>query len=153
MQSIQMNQKQQGFTLIELMIVVAIIGILAAIAVPQYQSYIARSQFSEPPTLMSAAKTAVEERFLTTGTFETDPSDLGIKEEGEYGKISGISSSGSGDDATVTITYTFASSGVNSDLSGETVSFKRTTSGDWTCNLGSPDKMAPYATGECVPSS
>jgi len=60
-------QKQQGFTLIELMIVVAIIGILAAIAIPQYQNYVARAQFSEAHTLLSGARTPAFERFSNRG--------------------------------------------------------------------------------------
>ncbi len=55
-----MNAAQKGFTLIELMIVVAIVGILAAIAVPQYQNYIARSQVSEAFSLMSGAKATIQ---------------------------------------------------------------------------------------------
>jgi type IV pilus assembly protein PilA len=58
---------QQGFTLIELMIVVAIIGILAAIAIPAYQDYTIRSQVSEGLTLAAQAKTAVSESFSQTG--------------------------------------------------------------------------------------
>ena len=62
-----MNKLQQGFTLIELMIVVAIIGILAAIAIPAYQDYTIRAQVSEGMSLAAAAKTAVAESFLNTG--------------------------------------------------------------------------------------
>ncbi len=62
-----MRKVQQGFTLIELMIVVAIIGILAAIAIPAYQDYTIRAQVSEGMTLAAAAKTAVSESFSDKG--------------------------------------------------------------------------------------
>ena len=62
-----MHKVQQGFTLIELMIVVAIIGILAAIAIPAYQDYTIRAQVSEGMTLAAAAKTAVAESFSNDG--------------------------------------------------------------------------------------
>jgi type IV pilus assembly protein PilA len=63
-----MKKVQQGFTLIELMIVVAIIGILAAIAIPAYQDYTIRAQVSEGMNLAAAAKAAVAETFLNRGT-------------------------------------------------------------------------------------
>lgn len=64
-------KKMQGFTLIELMIVVAIIAILAAIALPAYQDYVARSQVSEAMSLASGAKTAVAEKAADLGKFLT----------------------------------------------------------------------------------
>jgi type IV pilus assembly protein PilA len=63
----QMQKMQKGFTLIELMIVVAIIGILAAIAIPQYQDYIARAQASEACALLGGLKTPVAEYFAVNG--------------------------------------------------------------------------------------
>jgi type IV pilus assembly protein PilA len=62
------HQIQKGFTLIELMIVVAIIGILAAIAIPQYQDYIARAQASEACALLGGLKTPIAEYFASNGS-------------------------------------------------------------------------------------
>jgi type IV pilus assembly protein PilA len=83
-----MKRIQNGFTLIELMIVVAIIGILAAIAIPQYQNYVARAQVSEALVLASGAKVAVAEYFNTHGSFPASNDDAGLAAkadiEGKY---------------------------------------------------------------------
>jgi len=71
-------KKQQGFTLIELMIVVAIIGILAAIAIPAYQDYTIRAQVSEGLNLSGGAKAAVTEYFQDRGTMPTDNDEAGL---------------------------------------------------------------------------
>ena len=81
-------QMQKGFTLIELMIVVAIIGILAAVALPAYQDYTARAKVSEIIAQMAGAKTQVTEYYATTGTPDAalDNKALGMDEkiESEY---------------------------------------------------------------------
>ena len=76
----------QGFTLIELMIAVAIIGILVAIGIPQYQNYVARAQVSEALSLASGAKTAVAEYLNTTGALPASNSDAGLSDDitGKY---------------------------------------------------------------------
>src|SRR6187399_1246664 len=74
-----MKRIQQGFTLIELMIVVAIIGILAAIAIPQYQNYTGRAQLSDAITIAGGLKTAVGEVYQVTGDkTSADSGSLGI---------------------------------------------------------------------------
>ena len=75
---IQMKRVQQGFTLIELMIVVAIVGILAAIALPAYQDYTVRAKTSEGLARMAEAKTSVAEYFSANGTFPPSAASAGF---------------------------------------------------------------------------
>jgi len=99
-----MKKIQQGFTLIELMIVVAIIGILAAIAIPAYQDYTIRAQVSEGLSLAAAAKTAVAESFLNSGEAPVDREEAGMSDtstdtSGKY--VTGVEVDNGG----ITITY------------------------------------------------
>ncbi|WP_298845953.1 pilin [uncultured Salinicola sp.] len=157
------TRRQGGFTLIELMIVVAIIGILAAIAIPQYQNYIARSQFAEAHTLLGGARVAVQslvDQGRTTGDTSAegnnnpyDVDNLGIGAEGQYGAITAVvGPATAGSDAK--ITYTFGSAppdadgntgdvDVSADLNEGTVTYTYSDSGGswgWECTTNVPQK-------------
>ena len=99
-----MRKNQHGFTLIELMIVVAIIGILAAIAVPMYLDYVVRSQVSGGLNLAASAKTAVAETYQTRGVFPGNNAAAGLEAAtnitGSY--VTQVEVSGAG---TIQVTY------------------------------------------------
>ncbi len=155
---------QKGFTLIELMIVVAIIGILAAIAIPQYQSYVAKSQVSrivgEMSALRTAAETCINEGRLTLAADETKPTatecamgrtksslvDI-AKNTGGFADVDFAKNVG-------TITATMGGSAAKS-VTGAVINWNRDTSGSWTCAItkssdaGWKDTFAP---GGCTVS-
>ncbi|ENW5696136.1 pilin [Neisseria gonorrhoeae] len=78
-----MNTLQKGFTLIELMIVIAIVGILAAVALPAYQDYTARAQVSEAILLAEGQKSAVTEYYLNHGEWPANNGDAGVASASE----------------------------------------------------------------------
>lgn len=139
-----MKRIQQGFTLIELMIVVAIIGILAAVAIPAYQDYTARAQMSEAMTLASGGKTAVADTYQSTGTFPADNTAAGLASPGTLinGKYVNQVVVAAG---VITATMRAAAPVVNS-VRGTTLTLTpRDTSGAiaWSCTSSANNKYLP----------
>ena len=87
----KLNKKQGGFTLVELMITVAIIGILAAFAVPAYINYQIRAQLSEGMVISEGMKAAVQEYYAMNGSLPADQTDLNIAlAQGKYSRVSSV---------------------------------------------------------------
>ncbi|MDT8387671.1 MAG: pilin [Thiogranum sp.] len=139
-----MKKMQQGFTLIELMIVVAIIGILAAIAIPAYSDYIARSQATEAVTLMSGAKTPVSEYFADKGSWPTGASfnEVVTQQDGKYVQSMTGAAGGLG----FLVTATMRTTDVSSLIQGQSVQLTTANGNRWTCQKGTIDeKYLPAA--------
>ena len=144
-------KKQHGFTLIELMIVVAIIGILAAIAIPAYQDYIARAQVSEGVQLLAGGKTPMTEFYSDQGRWPSAPASVMGTLSGKY--VSGITmSAGNTTSQTQTLTATFKTTGVSKLIQGLTMYHVTTNGGGrWTCSATSGAAGVPkkYLPGAC----
>jgi len=141
-------KKQQGFTLIELMIVVAIIGILAAIAIPAYSDYTIRAQVSEGITLAGGAKAAVSEYTMDTGLFPTANVQAGISAavsiNGKY------TTSVANNLGVLTITYGGTDAHPNI-LKSTLMLSARTTTGSvvWACPAGLGNVQPKYRPATC----
>ncbi|HEZ5865865.1 TPA: pilin [Neisseria meningitidis] len=127
-----MNTLQKGFTLIELMIVIAIVGILAAVALPAYQDYTARAQVSEAILLAEGQKSAVTEYYLNHGIWPGGNSDAGVASasdiKGKYVQSVEV--------AKGVITATMLSTGVNNEIKGKKLSLwakRQAGSVKWFC--------------------
>ena len=139
-----MKSVQKGFTLIELMIVIAIIGILAAIAIPAYQNYVIRAQATEGESIIGSLETAFEECYANTGTAASCQSNpavgvpLSKKISGTY-----VASALLGKGGQITVTY---NTNANVDIAGKTVVWTPYKSADgnitWLCNDGAATTKA-----------
>lgn len=150
-----MKQMQKGFTLIELMIVVAIIGILAAIALPAYQDYTIRTQVSEGIELAAGAKTAVSEYYDNQGKWPGSNADAGLSNQasiqGKYVTSVTVGTSG-------TVQATFANTGgheANAKIAGSILIISPTVSSGgggsvrWECGTGTTNVLAKYRPASC----
>lgn len=139
-----------GFTLIELMVVIAIIGILAAVAIPAYSDYTARAQLTEAIELMAGIKTPSAEFYADKGYWpgtSTLETDLGLTLSGKY--VQAISSDGSSSTpgSSVTLTATMRPSGVHANIAGKKANLYTTDGGkNWRCaSIDIPSKYMPLA--------
>jgi type IV pilus assembly protein PilA len=145
-----MKAPQKGFTLIELMIVVAIIGILAAIAIPAYQDYTVRAQVTEGMNLAGSVETGVADYFANAGSFPTAMSSIGITSAPTGKYVTGITLTGSA----IIVTY---GNQANSKVAGQTLSLTPYTDNSqdiiWVCGSHSPPASAILPPGVAAGST
>ena len=140
-----MKKMQQGFTLIELMIVIAILGILMAIAIPAYQDYTVRAKVSEGLNVAGAAKLAVSETYQSDGAMPADNTAAGLAAASEIvgNNVSGVQVT----NGRIIITYSN-----DANITGETLGLSPTTGGGsivWTCGQTDTTVDSKYRPSTC----
>ncbi len=149
-----MKHLQKGFTLIELMIVVAIIGILAAVAIPAYQDYTARAQVTEAVELLSGGKTPMAEYFADKGTWPAAAGSVMGNLAGKYTSVIVIGVPTTANGGTLTLLATMKPTGVNVNIQGKTITLQTLDGGKkWDCTLnqsgGGGTIIAKYRPAAC----
>lgn len=145
------NKMQKGFTLIELMITVAIVGILAAVALPAYQDYTIRAQFTEGMSLADGAKSNVVEFHANKGTLPVTDTEAGYT--GGKGKF--VTNVTVGAEGVITATFGGAA---NSKLAGKKVNLKPREDGTtgnliWSCYSDADAKYVPTSCKDPAPTA
>jgi len=152
-----MNTMQHGFTLIELMIVVAIIAILAAIAIPAYQDYVVRSQVSEGESLAGGSKTAIAEFYSSKGHFPATNASAGVATPdsivGNY--VTRVAITASASASTITLSYGRQASTAITAAGSNRLALQGTPqagSMTWACNSAAGTTVLPkYRPSNCRP--
>ena len=125
-------KRQKGFTLIELMIVVAIVGILAAVAIPAYQDYTVRARVTEGLSLAASVRTAVSESYIATNVLPTTNAEAGVAAAAEISSPE-VTSVTVGNGGTISVLF------ANAPINGSTLIYTPDASDagvSWACDLG-----------------
>lgn len=148
------KQMQQGFTLIELMIVIAIVGILAAVALPAYQDYTIRAKISEPLALLGEGKTNIGEFYIANNEFPDDAGEAGIRIDIDTDIVASMGYAGAA--ATGGRIFVIVQDDVGGDISATANQFELSSAAtrggtvQWTCRRGTTNPIpAKYLPANC----
>lgn len=147
-----MQRRAPGFTLIELMIVVTIIGILAALAIPAYNNYVDRAQVAEATGLLWSAKTPMAEYYVNVARWPVEPGEVMGTTSGRYtASITYFDAPDSAPPGHAVLMATMNSFGVPTELRGATFLLETADGGaTWRCHAGGPRPMSDaYLPSSC----